>query len=124
MPFSVPRWVLVQFLKPPRLCMNDGTEMREQCLGSPFPNPGLIVAYQMSELTEERALVRPISRKLRLDLLTQRIVLVVVFVGVWWLSSLSVPHYILPGPARVWEALQLIVRNGDLWSNLGITFWR
>src|SRR5215475_10707978 len=78
----------------------------------------------MSELTEERALVRPISRKLRLDLLTQRIVLVAVFVGIWWLSSLSVPHYILPGPARVWEALQLIVRNGDLWSNLGITFWR
>ena len=78
----------------------------------------------MAELTEERALVRPISRKLRLDLLTQRIVLVAVFVGVWWLSSLSVPHYILPGPARVWEALQLIVRNGDLWSNLGITFWR
>jgi len=78
----------------------------------------------MTELIEERALLRPVSRKLRLDLLTQRTVLVAVFVGVWWLSSLSVPHYILPGPARVWEALQLIVRNGDLWSNLGITFWR
>ena len=78
----------------------------------------------MAELIEERALVRPVSRKLRLDLLTQRIVLVAVFIGVWWLASLSVPHYILPGPARVWEALQLIARNGDLWSNLGITFWR
>src|SRR5262245_65149066 len=78
----------------------------------------------MTELTEERALVRPISRKLRLDLLTQRIVLVTVLVGGWWLASLSVPHYILPGPARVWQALQLIARNGDLWSNLGITFWR
>ena len=79
---------------------------------------------KMAELIEERALVRPASRKLRLDLLTQRMVLVAVVVGIWWLSSLSVPHYILPGPARVWEALQLIARNGDLWSNLGITFWR
>jgi NitT/TauT family transport system permease protein len=79
---------------------------------------------KMAELIEERALVRPVSRKLRLDLLTQRIVLVAVVGGIWWLSSLSVPHYILPGPARVWEALQLIARNGDLWSNLGITFWR
>src|SRR5262245_10419225 len=78
----------------------------------------------MAELIEERALVRRVSRKLRLDLLTQRIALVAVFIGVWWLASLSVPHYILPGPARVWEALQLIARNGDLWSNLGITFWR
>ena len=78
----------------------------------------------MAELIEERALVRPVSRKLRLDLVAQRMVLVAVFVGVWWLASLSVPHYILPGPARVWEALQLIARNGDLWSNLGITFWR
>ena len=79
---------------------------------------------EMAELIEERALVRPASRKLRLDLLTQRMVLVAVVGGIWWLSSLSVPHYILPGPARVWEALQLIARNGDLWSNLGITFWR
>ena len=79
---------------------------------------------KMAELIEERALVRPVSRKLRLDLLTQRMVLVAVVGGIWWLSSLSVPHYILPGPTRVWEALQLIARNGDLWSNLGITFWR
>src|SRR5678816_3212973 len=78
----------------------------------------------MAELIEERTLVGPVSRKLRLDLLTQRMVLVAVVGGIWWLSSLSVPHYILPGPARVWEALQLIARNGDLWSNLGITFWR
>src|SRR5207245_10679078 len=52
------------------------------------------------------------------------VLLVAVMVGIWWLSSLSVPHYILPGPTRVWEALQLITGNGDLWGNLGITFWR
>jgi NitT/TauT family transport system permease protein len=83
-----------------------------------------LIDKEMAELIEERVLVRPGSRKLRLDLLMQRMVLVAVVVGIWWLSSLSMPHYILPGPARVWEALQLIARNGDLWSNLGITFWR
>jgi NitT/TauT family transport system permease protein len=30
----------------------------------------------------------------------------------------------LPGPARVWEALQRISASGELWSNLGITLWR
>jgi NitT/TauT family transport system permease protein len=61
---------------------------------------------------------------LRLDLLIQRFLLGAVFLGLWWLSSLSVPHYILPGPDRVWDALKLITGNGDLWSNLGITLWR
>src|SRR5262245_18341872 len=34
------------------------------------------------------------------------------------------PHYILPGPARVWEALKLIAANGGLWNNVAITLWR
>ena len=84
----------------------------------------VFVAKETSEVVDERPVARPASRRLRLGLLTQRVLLVAVMVGVWWLSSLSVPHYILPGPTRVWEALQLITGNGDLWSNLGITFWR
>ena len=63
-------------------------------------------------------------QRLRLDLVTQRLALVAVVGGLWWLSSLSVPHYILPGPTRVWDALRLIIANGDLWNNLGITLWR
>jgi len=82
------------------------------------------VAKETSEVVDERPVARPASRRLRLGLLAQRVLLVAVMVGVWWLSSLSVPHYILPGPTRVWEALHLITGNGDLWSNLGITFWR
>jgi len=65
-----------------------------------------------------------VSRRLRLGLVGQRLALAAAMIGLWWLSSLSVPHYILPGPARVWDALQLIERNGDLWNNLGITLWR
>jgi NitT/TauT family transport system permease protein len=68
--------------------------------------------------------LRTASRGLRLDLLVQRIVLVAALLGIWWLLSLSVPHYILPGPPRVWQALKLIAAGGDLWSNLAITLWR
>ena len=82
------------------------------------------MAKETNEVVDERPVVRPASRRLRLGLLAQRVLLVAVMVGVWWLSSLSVPHYILPGPTRVWEALQIITGNGDLWGNLGITFWR
>jgi NitT/TauT family transport system permease protein len=64
------------------------------------------------------------AARLRLDLIVQRLALAAAGVVVWWVSSLSVPHYILPGPARVWEALRLIAANGDLWNNLAITLWR
>ena len=42
----------------------------------------------------------------------------------WWVLALGVPHYILPGPVRVWNSLLQISANGDLWSNLGITLGR
>jgi len=84
----------------------------------------VFVAKETSEVVDERTVARLAFRRLRLGLLAQRVLLVAVMVGVWWLSSLSVPHYILPGPTRVWEALQIITGNGDLWGNLGITFWR
>ena len=82
------------------------------------------MANATSEFTEDRLPAQPVSQRLRLDLIGERLALAVAFVGLWWLSSLSVPHYILPGPARVWAALQLIAANGDLWSNLAITLWR
>ena len=65
-----------------------------------------------------------VSRRLRLGLIGQRFALAAAIIGIWWLSSLSMPHYILPGPARVWDALRLIEANGDLWNNLGITLGR
>src|SRR5688572_2924929 len=59
----------------------------------------------MTDAVDEPLLPHPAPRRLRLDLIVQRLALVAAFVGIWWLLSLSVPHYILPGPARVWEAL-------------------
>ena len=82
------------------------------------------MAKETTEVVDDSLLRRSAPRRLRLDLIAQRLVLATVIIGIWWLFSLSVPHYILPGPRRVWEALKLIVGNGDLWSNLGITFWR
>ena len=77
-----------------------------------------------SEVIDDKLSAQPLSRRPRLDLIGQRLALTGAVIGIWWLSSLSVPHYILPGPARVWDALQLIIANGDLWNNLGITLWR
>ena len=82
------------------------------------------MAQELSGVIDDKLLAQPLSRRLRLDLIGQRLALAAVVIGIWWLSSLSVPHYILPGPARVWDALRLIEANGDLWNNLGITLWR
>ena len=78
----------------------------------------------MPEVLENRIHARGTARMLRLDLLLQRIALVGAILGVWWVLALGVPHYILPGPVRVWTALTHISSNGDLWSNLGITLGR
>jgi len=82
------------------------------------------VAQESNELIDDTLLAQPLSRRLRLDLIGERLALVAVVIGIWWFASLSMPHYILPGPVRVWDALQLIAANGDLWNNLGITLWR
>jgi NitT/TauT family transport system permease protein len=81
------------------------------------------MAQRTSEIIDNLA-PQPFSRRLRLDLIGARVLLVAAVIAIWWLSSLSVPHYILPGPGRVWQALELIAANGDLWNNLAITFWR
>jgi NitT/TauT family transport system permease protein len=64
------------------------------------------------------------ARKWRLDLIAQRLALVAIIVGVWWVASLPLPHFVLPGPPRVFEALTALSASGDLWSNLGITLGR
>jgi NitT/TauT family transport system permease protein len=91
---------------------------------SPLRRDGHLVAENSSGLTDARLPAQPVSRRLRLGLIGQRLSLLGAAVGLWWFASLSVPHYILPGPARVWDALMLIIDNGDLWNNLAITLWR
>ncbi|MDP1536209.1 MAG: ABC transporter permease [Burkholderiales bacterium] len=78
----------------------------------------------MPEVLESQIHARAPVRGWRLDLVLQRLGLVAVLVAVWWLLALRVPHYVLPGPARVWDALVLIAANGNLWQDLGITLGR
>ena len=82
------------------------------------------MAKQSSEAIDDKLSAPPLFGTLRLGLIGQRLGLVAAVIAIWWLFSLSVPHYILPGPKRVWDAVQLIAANGDLWNNLVITLWR
>jgi NitT/TauT family transport system permease protein len=63
-------------------------------------------------------------RKWRGGLVAQRIALVAILVGAWWIASLPLPHFVMPGPPRVFEALRALASSGDLWSNLAITLGR
>ncbi len=64
------------------------------------------------------------SRTWRASVIVQRLALVAIIIAVWWIASLQMPHFVLPGPPRVWDALAMISANGDLWNNLGITLGR
>jgi NitT/TauT family transport system permease protein len=82
------------------------------------------MAKEIAQPIDERPALRTVQRTLRFDLIIQRVALVGMLVGIWWLISLRLPHFILPGPPRVWDALERISASGELWSNLGITLWR
>lgn len=76
-------------------------------------------------MIEQTALLpHAVGRGPRLSLIAERLLLVGALVAFWWLLSLGAPHYVLPGPARVWGALSVIAANGDLWRNLAVTFGR
>ncbi len=78
----------------------------------------------MPEVLESRIHAGSTTRLFRLDLLLQRVALVGTIIGVWWLLALGVPHYVLPGPVRVWNALLQISASGELWNDLSITLGR
>ena len=78
----------------------------------------------MTEFADAKALSRAAARRSRFGLVGQRLTLLGGMIGAWWVVSLTLPHYILPGPPRVLEAFRLIIGNGDLWINLGITLGR
>src|SRR5438128_10233814 len=78
----------------------------------------------MPAVLEQQIHARTPPRKWRVDLIAQRLALVAILVAIWWLASLPLPHFILPSPPRVFQALSAISANGDLWHNLAITLGR
>jgi NitT/TauT family transport system permease protein len=64
------------------------------------------------------------TRQWRVSLVAQRLALVGVIVAAWWAISLGLPHFIMPGPPRVMQALASLSGSGDLWRNLAITLGR
>jgi NitT/TauT family transport system permease protein len=78
----------------------------------------------MPTVIESRIHARTPPRRWRVDLIAQRIALVGLIAAIWWLASLRVPPFVLPGPGVVLQALHDIAANGDLWHNLLITFGR
>ncbi len=54
----------------------------------------------------------------------QRVVLVVLLLTAWWLASLRMPQFVLPGPLRVAHAFVGLVQSGTFFDDLGITLYR
>lgn len=54
----------------------------------------------------------------------QRLALALLVLAAWWLASLSVPPYIVPGPERVFMRVVQLSATGDLPTNLLTTLGR
>lgn len=59
-----------------------------------------------------------------LSVALQRLALALLVLGVWALASMSMPAYILPSPARVWQRIVDLAGTGDLFSNIFTTLAR
>jgi NitT/TauT family transport system permease protein len=60
----------------------------------------------------------------RLSGTLQRLALLCLVVLAWWIASLSLPVYVMPGPARVFGRIVELTRSADLPYNLVITLGR
>lgn len=58
------------------------------------------------------------------SLILQRLVMLVIFLGIWWLASQRLPAFVLPGPASTWQALVSLWQGDQLLHDVGITFGR
>ncbi len=58
------------------------------------------------------------------NLLFQRGVLIAIVAVAWLLASSRVPSFVLPGPAKVWSALQMIAHSDSFLHDVGTTMGR
>jgi len=64
------------------------------------------------------------TRFSRMTTVAQRCTLLVVLLVLWWLASLRMPTFVLPGPQRVAQALIALMHSRTFLPDLGITLWR
>jgi NitT/TauT family transport system permease protein len=64
------------------------------------------------------------TRFSRTTTVAQRCALLVVLLALWWLASLRMPTFVLPGPQRVALALIALMYSHTFLPDLGITLWR
>jgi len=59
-----------------------------------------------------------------LSVISQRLILLAIFLVVWWQAAQHLPAFVLPGPAATWQALIQLWQSGTLLHDVGITFSR
>jgi NitT/TauT family transport system permease protein len=57
-------------------------------------------------------------------LAAQRVLLVALLLAAWWLASLRMPQFVLPGPLKVGAALVSLVHSDTFFADLGATLYR
>lgn len=60
----------------------------------------------------------------RIRIVLQRVALLALLLGLWWIAGLTTPPYIFPGPERVFARIVELMQAGDLISNLLTTLGR
>lgn len=59
-----------------------------------------------------------------LELLSQRLILLAIFLLIWWQAAQHFPPFVLPSPQATWQALVHLWYSGTLLHDVGITFSR
>jgi NitT/TauT family transport system permease protein len=65
-----------------------------------------------------------VSSRSLAELAAQRVLLVALLLGAWWLASLRMPQFVLPGPLKVGSALVSLVQSDTFLADLGATLYR
>lgn len=56
--------------------------------------------------------------------ISQRIVLALAFIAIWSLVASNMPAFVLPGPLKVWGAMQSLFGTPTFFHDLGMTLYR